>query len=147
MGIKELFIGSQKYIINTHYVEGAILILLAIAVAYIASSGFDKSQHLYIKCDTQGRGGYCDNPLYHNWKYCSGEAICEKELIPDGYEYGTPPPKILEIFPLVAGFLLIGAITINHFINNKNFNWKIFGEDLKKDIDRENEGNKDPGTK
>ena len=154
--MKSFRIGKQEYKVNDKIINIIFLFLLAIAVIVLALNGFDKTQHIYIKCNAtptyafiNGSGMFlaqCENPLYKNYPICysidEGE-MCLEEYLPNGYTHGRPPPKILEWFPILCLILILGGFTLNNFLYNKSFNFEEVNIDNeKKENESEKENNK-----
>lgn len=61
---------------------------------------------------------YCFNPYYQN-EICEGLDWCDKEILPEGFEYGEKPGILTEFaFPISITIMLFFLI-INHLKYNK----------------------------
>jgi preprotein translocase subunit SecG len=125
---------GKPYFFNRTVFTLAVLALLIIAVVMLALSGFDKSEKIYVSCNKDRT--QCDNPLYKNWAYCgktidANSLICTQEFLPGGFQYGEPPPLVVQYFASLAFLTLILAFIINHFMFNKHLSKKDFKEVIK----------------
>lgn len=130
---KKITIHGKEYIFAPIIFQTVTIILLIIAITVLYTNDFDKSTHLYIKCDSIIG---CENPFYNNTLDCEKKIFSDVELcnnnivmLPYGFEYGRPPPLILEWFwEISIGFIIIGFI-INHLVFNRGFNLKYLFKD------------------
>jgi hypothetical protein len=127
-------ITKQEYKFNTIIFNTYIILLCLIAVAGYFAYGTDSTNHIYMKC-TNIR---CENPYYNSFdcgtKLPRNEKICYQEFFVKDETYGTPPPKILILFPYLAILGLILCFIINHLLYNKDFNKKQFWEEIRNAI-------------
>lgn len=118
-----LTLKKSGYRFNKRIFQSAVIIILITAIIAFAMSGFDKSYHIYFKCDS-GNGQPCENMFYQNKEYCgkylSEEGLlCNQMTVPDGFTYGKPAPAIVKDFPYITALLIVAAFLLNHYLYNR----------------------------
>ena len=108
----------DKTLVSFYFLCMVLSVLIIIGVVY----NFDTTKKIYVHCpnDSIPFLGGCENPLFLEYPLCSmvSEEFCQTRILPLGYSYGSPPPKILSWFPIIFIGGLIGVFILNHFKYN-----------------------------
>lgn len=126
-----------------------VLLLLLFCVVLIAEGGF--TTKFSYSCPASARGGICQNIFYKDcsldaFKTCASssfklpsqyEYIREYEFVPAGFFVGEKKSFIYQSFPVFVAIIILSAFVVNHFLNNRKFDWKAFKKDL---VEKLNEG-------
>jgi hypothetical protein len=109
---------ENGYVVNKRiFAAGMVLVVLGLLVAFDIE-GWDFSKKIYLHCPGPSM---CTNPLYLT---CS-EYYCFYETLHPGFTIGEPPSKTYDWYPLFVFFVMSFVVMVNHFLYNKNFNFKI----------------------
>jgi len=127
-------VNSQVYTFDRFIFLGYIVLLLLTFFYFsFLNGGLNANNNFYVKCIGKthlyldGNSiSNCKNPLYHEYKYCNQLWVgaCEQEYLPNGFTYGTPPPKFLSYFNYIFFIGIIFAFILNHLIYNIHFKFK-----------------------
>lgn len=133
---KEYDLKESKYIIYTSPFRIFLFISIAIVFVVLFQNNFDKANHIYVKCETQNNEP-CFNSLYLNtecYKFFGyNNSLCNTEMLPNGYVFGNPPPKVLSFFPVIVVMVFIILLVINHLLFNKGFKFNVMDDESDKD--------------
>ena len=122
---------GRRYTFDTYIFLSYIFALLFFFIAImLLNGGLQQINNFYVTCNNSIGTTYtyldgthtvtdCENPLY-NTKYCryAWATACEDKYIPNGFVYGTPPPKYFAMFNTITILLLLTAFILNHVIYN-----------------------------
>ena len=112
---------DQSYNFHTGIFLGLVFFFLLFVVIILSSNGFDYSKHLYLACNSDS---FCDNALYHNYPYCVEPNVCDLEVLPPHFSFGSPPPFYISHMNDFIYYGLLLAFIINHLIFNKGFSFR-----------------------
>jgi hypothetical protein len=111
---------TKRYRFDKLIFTSIILVALIFSVIVLQSNNYDKSQKVYLNCDSKTP---CFNPYYES-NICGtvlelDNYLCTTDVVPSGYVYGTPTPFYIKNFStIIIGFILVGLL-VNHFTYNK----------------------------
>lgn len=118
----ELKFKDTTYIFDKLIFTVIISLLLCSSIYFLSSNGWDKSNHIYVKCSGDQP---CDNSYYNNLQVCGkylpiDSYLCTTKVLTPPYQYGNPEPAYITYFGGVAFIMCVVGLIINHFLFNKD---------------------------
>lgn len=117
----EWYLDGRVYRFDKVIFLSIVLFLLASSILALGVNNFDKSDKLYVNCNSDTK---CENPYYQSREICGvylpkTHELCTQEYLEPHYTYGQPSPWYVNWFGTIAFGLVLCGFVLNHFLNNR----------------------------